>query len=63
MLVFAVDVLNGKANPFEALVGGKEWIGVEKLTRAIAFAVEAILWQLIQFGEYFGLVAGVRRPV
>ena len=51
-------MLNGKVNPFEALVEGEELIGVERLTRAIAFAVEAIFWQLILFGPYFGLVAG-----
>ena len=49
MLAFAVDVLNGKVNPFEALVG-EDLIRVERLTRALAFAVEAILLQLIQFG-------------
>ena len=42
LLVFAVDVANGKANSFERLVRGEELIGVERLARAISFVAEAV---------------------
>jgi hypothetical protein len=41
LLLFGADVANGKADPFERLVGGEELIGVERLARAIAFVAKA----------------------